>query len=156
MGRRTVVHVKVDTGMHRVGADADVAVSLAHAVSESEALELGGLWTHFAVADELDKNAATEAQLRLFDDVVSALEVKGIDPGLVHAANTAGGLAHPKSRRRLVRAGIGIYGYAPMPGSPIELRPAMALKAEVAFVKNVAAGERISYGARYEVTQASR
>jgi alanine racemase len=155
-GRSVPVHVKVDTGMHRVGAAADEAASLAHAVHDSDALELAGVWTHFAVADELDKNAVTEEQLRLFDAVLAALEAKGVDPGVVHAANTAGGLAHPASRRNLVRAGIGIYGYSPMPGAPVDLLPAMALKAEVALVKTVAAGERISYGLRYEVDQRSQ
>ena len=105
-------HVKVDTGMHRVGADPGAAVALAVAVDRDPALRLEGFWTHFAVADELDDPYTTE-QLARFDAAVAALAERGIRPPVLHAANSAGAMWHPASRYGLVRCGIALYGLAP-------------------------------------------
>jgi alanine racemase len=146
------VHVKVDTGMHRVGAAPDTALRLALAVNESAELRLDGLWTHFAVADEPD-HPFTTTQVRRFDDVVEELAAHGIRPPLLHAANSAGALTRPDARYDMVRCGIALYGLAPSPqlASAAELRPALALKAQVTLVKRVGAGESISYGLRYRL-----
>src|SRR5205814_5638575 len=87
----------------------------------------------------------------------ATLARRGVLPDLVHAANSAGLLAHPESRYNLVRCGIAVYGVAPSPtlAARVSLRPAMALKARVSYVKEVAAGERISYGLRYRFDEAS-
>jgi alanine racemase len=145
------VHLKVDTGMHRVGAAPADAVELADAIAAEPALELASVFTHCAVADEPD-DPFTAGQLARYHDVLRALADHGHRPPLRHAANSAGALLHPTARLDLVRCGIAVYGIAPAPGLvdrfPVvgELRPALALKAVVAFVKVVAAGERVSYG----------
>jgi alanine racemase len=144
------VHLKVDTGMHRVGAQPDDALALARAVVDHPSLVLEGVWTHCAVADEPER-PVTAQQLARFDTVLATLAEAGIEPALVHAANSAGGIAHPGARRSLVRAGIAIYGIAPSPelDGAVALRPALSLRSEVSFVKRVAEGEGISYGLRH-------
>jgi alanine racemase len=146
-GRVVGVHLKIDTGMQRVGVPAsDVGVVLAR-VAASEHLSLAGAFTHLACADEPDA-PSTQRQLEAFDDVLSSLP----HVPLVHAANSAAALAHPAARRSLVRVGIAMYGVSP--GSGVDhlvrdLRPAMSLRARVSFVKRVAAGSSISYGHRH-------
>jgi alanine racemase len=116
------VQVKVDTGMHRVGAPPVLAAELARRVAASP-LRLQGIWTHFAVAEE--DPAYTATQLRGLRMVVEALAAHGVRSDMVHAANTAGGLAYPDARLDLVRAGIGLFGLRPAPGlAPrVPLRP---------------------------------
>jgi alanine racemase len=145
------VHVKVDTGMHRVGAEPEHAVALASAVARRRGLELEGLCTHFAVADEPD-DPFTKHQLERFHDVVDRLAAAGIRPAMLHAANSAGAIAFPDARLDMVRCGIALYGLAPAPElapACAGLRPALSVKARVSFVKRVPAGDRISYGLRY-------
>lgn len=152
-GRRPFpVHVKVDTGMHRVGAAADLAVELAKEVAADPALELEGFWTHFAVADEPDRDY-TARQVARFEDALGRLAAVGVKPRLRHAANSAGTLWHGSARFDMVRCGIALYGLAPSPGGgPLpDLRPALSLRACVSYAKVVAAGQRVSYGLRYEV-----
>jgi alanine racemase len=141
------VHLKIDTGMRRVGASPSEAVRLAEEVRVA-GLHLAGIFTHLAVADE-PANPYTDAQLQRFDAVLAELAGSGHQPPLIHAANSAGALAHPSARRSLVRAGIAVYGIEPGPEltmAAADLRPAMSLRARVAYVKRVAAGDRISYG----------
>jgi len=151
-GRSTLpVHVKVDTGMHRVGAAPAQAAALASAVARQRGLELQGLCTHFAVADEPD-DPFTKQQLQRFQDVVDRLAADGVRPALLHAANSAAAIAFPEARFDMVRCGIALYGLAPSPelaAACSGLRPAMSVKARVSFVKRVEAGERVSYGLRY-------
>ncbi len=153
------VHVKVDTGMHRVGASPDLAVTLARQVEAHPSLALEGLWTHFAVADETDAPETGE-QLALFLATADRLARHGIKPRLLHAANSAGALLQPASRLDLVRCGISLYGLAPaaslldQPPCP-QLRPALSLAAQVSHTKVVEAGERLSYGLRYQLATRS-
>ncbi|HEX3393846.1 MAG TPA: alanine racemase [Acidimicrobiales bacterium] len=150
------VHVKVDTGMHRVGASPANAVAAAQEVDECAELVLDGLWTHFAVADEPD-DAFTAEQLRRFADVVSELAARGVRSRSLHVSNSAGCLAHPSCRYDMVRCGIALYGVAPslsLVGRG-DLRPALSLRARVSFVKRVGAGEGISYGLRHRFDRPS-
>lgn len=152
-GRGHPVHLKVDTGMRRVGAQADDVVRIADAIAASPAVRLEGVFTHLAVADE-PGDPYNDRQLDLFEVVVARLAAAGHHPTLVHAANSAGALAHPRARLSMVRAGIAIYGIAPGNGvasqvRSLGLRPALSLYAKVSHVKRVAAGERISYGLRH-------
>lgn len=148
------VHLKVDTGMHRVGARPEDAVDLADAIAAEPSLELASVFTHCAVADEPD-DPYTAEQLARFHDVLRALADHGHRPPLRHAANSAAALLHPTSRLDVVRAGIAVYGIPPAPGlaerepAIAELRPALSLKAAVSLVKVLAAGERLSYGLRH-------
>ena len=136
------VHVKVDTGMHRVGATAADAVKLALTVEERPELALEGLWTHFAVADAPD-DPFTGVQHRRFNAVLDELAGLGVRPALAHACNSAGVLAHPDAHHDLVRCGLAVYGVAPSPALEVraaDLRPALALKARVSLVKEDRAG----------------
>jgi alanine racemase len=146
------VHVKVDTGMHRVGCAPADAVAIADAVVAcAPALRLEGVSTHLAVADE-PQEPSTAEQLARLDAVLAELAAAGHHPARVHAANSAATLAHPAARRSFVRAGIALYGISPGHGVDDlagSLRPVLSLKARVSFVKRVAAGERISYGLRH-------
>jgi alanine racemase len=156
-GRPVDVHVKVDTGMHRVGAAPGDLAAIAAAVVRRPLLRLEGVWTHLPVADgeQREDRAFTERQLDLFDRLVGDLAGAGIRAPLLHAANTAGAVAFPRSRYDLVRCGLGLYGY--LPGGAVReafdaqaggegLHPAMALKARVVAVRTLEAGERPSYG----------
>jgi alanine racemase len=142
------VHVKVDTGMHRVGVDPPQALEVARAVVAAPNLVLQGLWTHFAVAEE--DAEFTKTQLGIFGDVLEALEAEGIDPDVVHTANSAGALTFPEARFDMVRLGISIYGLRPSPdvAPGLDLRPAMRVVSEVALMRRLPAGERPSYGRR--------
>ncbi len=147
---RLPLHLKVDTGMHRVGSRPEDAVPLARAVAAHPGLTLDGIYTHCAVADE-PEDPFTWEQLVRFSAVLDELGAAGLRPRLVHAANSAGAIAHPQSRYDLVRVGIALYGIPPAPAldGAVELRPAMSLKASVSMVKTVPAGDGISYGLRY-------
>jgi alanine racemase len=159
-GRTPVpVHLKVDTGMHRVGASPAHVLELARAVDANPVLSLEGLYTHLAVADD-PADPYTEEQLASFDRVIAALAAGGTRPSLLHAANSAGLLVHPLSRYQMVRPGIAIYGLAPassMRGHPavLPLLPALSFKAEVSYAKEVAAGEALSYGLHYRLSASS-
>jgi alanine racemase len=158
-GRPVPVHLKVDTGMHRVGASPAAIVGLARRVASHPALALEGLFTHLAVADEPD-DPFTGAQLDRFEGVVQALAAEDIYPSMLHAANSAGALCHPRSRYQMVRPGMAVYGQAPaaaLQAAPLiaPLQPALSLKARVSYAKEVGAGESLSYGLQYRLSQRS-
>ena len=142
------VHLKIDTGMHRVGAaPAEAAPLVARIDSHRPWLRLAAVYTHLAVADE-PADPYTDQQLDRFDAVLEAIPPVPV----THAANSAAALSHERARRSFVRAGIAVYGISPGHGMDHlcgDLRPAMAVKARVSFVKRVAAGARISYGLRH-------
>lgn len=163
-GAAVDVHVKVDTGMQRVGAAPHEVVGVVDAVlAGAPALRLAGLCTHLAVADEPDHGMNT-IQIDRFDEVAASvaerLRSAGLDPDTLrlHVANSAGALALPRARRSFVRSGIALYGISPGPGvdhlvasdgSVDGLRPAMRLVARVSHVKEVRAGSAVSYGLRH-------
>lgn len=158
VGEDTVLplHLKVDTGMHRVGASLDDALELAEAITDNLRLELQGVWTHFAVADE-DPEFTTE-QIRRFDAFITKLAKNGIKPPLLHAANTAGGLMFPSAHYSLVRAGLGIYGLRPAPDTAPEvpLQPAMRVISAVSYLRDLPEGARPSYGRRRPLPAAGK
>jgi alanine racemase len=151
------VHLKVDTGMHRVGVAPTGAVALAQLVDGHPSLALAAVWTHCAVADE-PGNPFTALQLERYDGALAEIEAAGIEVPLRHAANSAAAIAHPAARYDLVRCGIAVYGIPPAPAlaGAIELRPAVHLATEVSFVKDVAAGEGISYGLHHRFERDTR
>lgn len=146
--RSVAIHIKVDTGMHRVGVAPDGVVALARHIEADPSLELEGLWTHFAVAEE--DTDFTRDQLSALKDVIAELASNGIAVPLVHAANTAGALLFPEARFDMVRVGLGIYGLRPAPhvAEELDLRPAMRVVSQVSMVSRLAGGERPSYGRR--------
>jgi alanine racemase len=151
------VHLKIDTGMHRVGCAPEDAVALAEHVVSHDELAFGGTCTHLAAADE-PANPYTARQLAAFDAAVDAIAARGIGPGVVHAANSAAAIGYPAARYDLVRVGISVYGIPPSPAleGRADLRPAMALTAKVTFVKSLPAGTAVSYGLRYELSRPAR
>jgi len=163
------VHVKVDTGMHRVGADPSEVVSLVGAVEAAPELRFAALWSHLAVADEVgdEDRDFTAGQLRLFEQTRAALASAGFDPPLLHLANSAGAIAWPGARLDMVRCGIALYGVVPAPAlAPILadhptvaggelLRPVLSLRARVSLVRPLDAGERPSYGRRRPLSDRS-
>lgn len=150
------VQLKIDTGMHRVGADVATALRVAAAVENSHVLQLAGVWTHLAVADEQD-NAYNDSQLERFASAVRALYDQGITPPMLHAANTAAAIGLESARFDLVRCGIGVMGIAPAAwlDAKIQLEPALSVHAAVSYVKRVEAGEAMSYGLRYRLETSS-
>jgi alanine racemase len=150
-GHRARVHVKYDSGMGRLGnRDAAEVLELARACAADPDLELAGVWTHFATADELDSDFFDE-QLDRFDEVAAA--VKAEHPQvLVHAANSAAVLRDRRSHFEMARCGIAIYGLDPFQRDPAEqgLQPALTLRSHVADVKRFPAGASAGYGRRWK------
>jgi len=152
-GRPAPVHLKLDTGMGRLGlvtADRDLYRNIL-AIASLPHLEIEGLYTHFANADRRDKSHA-QRQLVDFVEVTCTLGHDGIDIELLHAANSAALIDMPESRLNLVRPGIMLYGLYPSPEvktRQVDLRPVMTLKAQVGFLKRVPAGWTVSYGSTY-------
>src|SRR6266480_2377553 len=147
------VHVKVDTGMGRLGIRAEriaEIVELLHEIAELPRLELEGIFTHFAMADTQDQTHA-RMQLARFQYVLRCIDEEHLRPSLVHAANSAAILSLPEAHFDMVRPGIALYGLDPSSEGrlPAEFRPALSFKTQVAQVKDIPEGESISYGCTY-------
>jgi alanine racemase len=152
-GRTARVHLKVDTGLRRGGATTDDWPALVDAAAKAEAdgaIEVVGLWSHFACAD-VPGDPSTGNQLRVFREAIEVAERIGLRPSLRHIANSAGTLTRRDSHFDLVRLGIAVYGLSPIPGRAAELglRPAMSVRARVMLAKRVPAGQGVSYGHTY-------
>jgi len=148
--RRVAVHVKVETGMNRIGVRRESLPSLIRTLQRSRHLDVRGMFTHFATA-EVRGDSFTRMQLEEFDGALSTALRLGLDVPIVHCANSAAILNYPQSHYSMVRPGLMLYGYSPSPTSPrrISLKPAMSLKTAIAFVKRIEAGESVSYGRRF-------
>ncbi|GAC1391567.1 MAG: alanine racemase [Ktedonobacteraceae bacterium] len=160
LDKTVTVHVKIDTGMGRLGIreeQLDAIVALVHEIKALPGLALEGLYTHFAMADTYDKTYSLQ-QLKRFNTVLRVLTEQGLRPPLVHASNSAATLSLPEARFDMVRPGIAIYGLDPSPEIrvPAEFRPALAFKTQVAQVKMVPAGECISYGCIFTTERSTR
>ena len=162
-GTTLPVQVEVDTGMCRMGVSPEEAPALIESLVREPALGLDGVYTHLACADETDLGPA-RAQLALFREVLVALRARGIDPGLVHVANSAGLLAGEALAGDLpdgvnaVRPGLMLYGVCPAPhlASRATLAPVMSLRTRVANVRHVRPGEPVGYGATFRAKQRGR
>jgi alanine racemase len=164
LGKKIKAHLKVDTGMGRLGqlpqnfrSDNSTAIA-ADALEETrtiaalDGLELEGICTHFATADSKDKTDA-EKQLHLFITYLKRLQQAGLNPPVRHAANSAALIDMPQSHFDMVRPGIAIYGLYPsdeVQKNKVSLKPAMALKARIIHLKKVPAGFKVSYGGTHE------
>ncbi len=148
------VHLKIDTGMNRVGAHPSEVVALVTELASCPGLRHTGTFTHFAIADA-PGDPFTEEQVVRFTQALDALRSAGFDPGIVHAANSAGSLAHDMARLDMVRLGVSMYGNDPDSALPayaydVKLQPVLSLISAISHVKVVPAGSRISYGLRHE------
>lgn len=142
------VHLKIDTGLSRGGAAPDEWADLlvmARKHEESGALQVRGLWSHLAHAEDLQA-PSLEAQIRRFDAAVSAAESVGLDPMFRHLANSAATLQAPMTHMDLCRCGAALYGIDPIPDRKFGLRPAMTLQARLILTKQVRIGTKVSYG----------
>lgn len=151
-GTRARIHLKIDTGMGRIGWVAGPgAVRDILELARNKNLEIEGIFTHFAASDSADKGY-TQEQFFKFTGLIEELRRNGLEIPFRHAANSAALMKMPETHLDLVRAGIIVYGLYPseeVDHSLIKLRPVMALKAKVAFVKEVPAGFKVSYGCTY-------
>lgn len=147
-GRTVDVHLKVDTGMRRVGAEPADAVGLARRIRDSGSLRLNGVFTHLPISDVHDGDPFTHAQLARFDDVVAGVEAAVGPVEWVHAANSGAVLGHDLGRSTMVRPGIMVYGSYPDAATERTrpLRDVGTWVSRVSFVKRVAAGESVGYG----------
>lgn len=151
---RAPVHVKVDTGLGRFGTQGDI-VAFVRRLHTMPTLEVQGIFSHFAAADDADQTSALK-QWEAFSALLDELERLGIRPPVAHIDNSPGALALPETRMQMVRSGLSVYGMYPSPfvrhkaeAADIVLKPALALKARVASVRRLPAGSPIGYGSTY-------
>lgn len=154
VGRKINVHIKVDTGMGRLGILQKDAFDFVKRVRRMRFINIEGVFTHFPLADSDAR--FTLRQIELFARLVEELKRSGIDIPLVHAANSMGLIGYKMSHFNMVRPGLAIYGLYPRAGLKIKLKPVLSLKTRVIFVKNVPAGYGISYGHEYVTKKATR
>lgn len=153
LGKKARVHVKVDTGMTRVGIRPDESgVAFVDKILRTEGIELEGMFTHFARADEADKTAAKEQLKQMRDFMARTEEALGCRISIKHCANSAGIIELREADMDAVRAGITLYGLWPsgeVARDIVELRPVLSLKSRIVYVKEVEAGVPVSYGGTY-------
>lgn len=154
--RKVGVHVKLDTGMGRLGPRDNAGLELARRVLESNQLELDGIYTHFAAADEEDKSF-TLIQLDIFKSIVETIK-KDRPQVIAHCSNSAAAIEMPETQFDMVRIGISLYGMYPSAQvkTLLDLRPAMTLYTSISFVKDVPQGTPISYGRAFVTSRSSR
>lgn len=140
-------HLKVDTGMNRIGVRTEDAPVVASEIASLPGLRMEGVFTHFATADVVG-DWDFETQVARFVEVVARMRDEGVSSVIVHACNSAGTILHPEAHFDMVRCGIAIYGLHPAPSTygAIDLRPAMSVVARVTLVKRIGIGEGVSYG----------
>ncbi|NLB72926.1 MAG: alanine racemase [Firmicutes bacterium] len=160
-GKKAKCHVKVDTGMGRIGVYPTQAVSFVKRIAMLPNIEIEGIFTHLATAEDEDRTFLYR-QLSLFDDTISALRHNGIQVQYCHAANSVAAVTVPEARFDIVRPGIFLYGLTPLHGerarrlrTELDILPALSLKTRVGFVKRLPRGASIGYGATYTLDKDS-
>lgn len=152
---RVSIHLKIDTGMSRLGVRPERLDGFVGALKATPGLTLSGLCTHLAEADSAAEEP-TEEQLQRLAECRARLAAAGLSPGVVHVANTAGAVRFPDARFELVRPGIGLYGVAPSYTPLSALWPVMAWKTRIAALREVPAGTDVSYGGITRTTRKTR
>ncbi|MBO4838235.1 MAG: alanine racemase [Lachnospiraceae bacterium] len=150
-GTKALVHFKVDTGMNRLGFEADDAgIALMASLAKLPGLELEGLFSHFARADEED-DTPTREQYARYQKVKAGLAAQGVVPAICHIANSAAAIAFPEMAENMVRLGLAAYGHYPADEMPhsVKLLPVAELKSHVIMVKDLYPGEAVSYGGHF-------
>lgn len=153
-------HLKVDTGLGRLGVQCSELEGFLDGVSQFESLRLDGIMTHLASADNGDQNLFTQQQLDLFDRAIEAVQSAGHSPRWIHAASSAGALAYPRARGNLVRPGGVLYGLwrdvISSSTEPLDWRPVLSLRTRIVLVKTVKAGTPLGYGGTFVTARESR
>lgn len=152
--RRARLHLKIDTGMGRNGVLPQDVRRIAAAIQEDDYLRVGAAWTHLTSSDD-PVDPATDAQVEIFDAACADLAEEMGPVPLQHLANSAATLTRPDLHRDIVRPGLALYGYAPVP-TDLELRPAMSLTSRLALVKEVPEGQSVGYGRTHVTSRATR
>lgn len=154
-GRVLDVHLKVDTGMHRLGVEPGIVVDLARRMREDGVLRLTGVCTHFASADDPESDPFTLQQIAEFDKVVGDLRAAGFDQLRVHAANTAAAIRFPQARYDMVRVGLGLYGLYPSPAveRELNLELAIAVTSRITSVQEFPVGATLGYSRTFTATR---
>lgn len=146
------VHIKIDTGMNRIGMGvSEESAKIIAQIASMEHIVVEGIFTHFATADETDKTL-TEEQLEKFQQMIRMVEKEGVTIPFHHCSNSAAIIDLPQANMDMVRAGISLYGLWPsgeVHKERLDLHPALELKSHIAYIKRLEAGERISYGGTY-------
>ena len=156
-GNQFEVHLKIDTGMNRLGCGPDEALDLATLIANNKNLQLGVIASHFSVADSTEPEdiAYTRAQITCFNKTIEEIRKAGIDPGELHASNSGAICFHKEANFDMVRPGIMLYGYSPMeseikpaikPSIKPSIKPLLELQSAVVHIKRVSKGEEVSYG----------
>jgi alanine racemase len=155
-GRTVAVHVKVNTGMTRLGLEPGEVGAFAAAIRDLPGVAIAGVFSHFASADDLD-TAAARTQLARFAEARAALAAGGVHPPLVHLANSAAVLSLPAAHFTMVRPGLMLYGYAPAPhlAARARLRPALRLRTRITQARAVAAETPVGYGGTFVTARPS-
>ena len=152
-------HIKVDTGMRRIGLEPDEnGIAIVKQITALKELYADGIFTHFAASDETDKTSA-EHQFKLFTDFTGRLEKEGIHFTYRHCANSAAVIDMPQVDLDMVRLGIAMYGMYPsdeVKKEKVELFPALDLKSHITMVKEIPAGEKVSYGGTFTTTRTTK
>ena len=150
---KIAVHLKIDTGMSRLGVDWQEAIAFVRMVNHLPNLEISSIYSHFATADDCDRQFM-ELQAQRFEQVIAMLKPLGISPR-IHICNTAALMCDRDRHYDMVRAGLGIYGLYPAPHlqSVIDLCPALTVKARISQIKQITAGTSVSYGRSFIATQ---
>lgn len=149
------VHLKVDTGMGRLGVPAKELAAMAELIRNCPEVALEGLMTHFACADSGDTESVDE-QLRRFEEATQVLARAGVQPQVRHAANSAATLASEKAHLDIIRPGIALFGVEPRAGVCPELRPAMRVSTAVIALRDLEPGDSVGYGATFRAARPSR
>ena len=153
------VHVKIDTGMGRLGVRFDVVPEFCDELKRFRNINVDGLMTHLAAAEDQNRDDFTNQQLERFSGAVNVFRERGFKPTLIHAANSAATFAHPRSWGNMIRPGGTLYGFSrdvlrPQIENP-PLRPVMSLHSRIMLLKNVAKGEKLGYDCTFETKRDS-
>ena len=151
------IHAKIDSGMNRLGVPVEQGLEFLKTLNSLPGLQVDGLFTHFARADEIT-SGTTEQQLERFSKLMADVKKAGLTPSMVHAANSAAALSFPAARFDMVRPGIALFGINPSKDTilPKEFKPVLEWKTRLISIKDIAAGSGISYGHHYITSMQER
>ncbi|HEY1525740.1 MAG TPA: alanine racemase [Candidatus Angelobacter sp.] len=157
-GRTLDVHLKIDTGMHRLGVPPSIALELAQRIRSSGVMRLTGVCTHFAAAEDPGSDDFTRQQIAAFNDVVSALQANGFENLQIHAANTAGAMRFPEAHYNMVRIGLGLYGIYPSEAAHkvMDLELAVGLTSRITSIQEFSPGDTLGYNRTFTATRRTK
>jgi len=154
LGKKACIHIKIDTGMSRIGLREEEVVPFLEELKSMKYIEVAGIFTHYSTADEIDKTY-TNMQTNLFEKIVKTAKEMGVNFPYIHSSNSAGSMKLSNTFQNMVRVGIGIYGMYPskeVDHTVVSLQPVLSLKSKVAHIKYAKKNRGVSYGNTYRTT----